>query len=114
QQYGADLCCYDGGTPGNFDGGDCTAEECAGGGGPVCGDGVCDAGEDETSCPADCEVVVVCPYDLTGDLVIGGGDLTVLLAAWATADAAADFNNDGVVGGGDLTLLLASWGVVCE
>ncbi|MEE2681291.1 MAG: hypothetical protein VX641_02855 [Planctomycetota bacterium] len=113
QQYGADLCCYDGGTAGLFDGGDCTEAECSGGGGPVCGDGVCDAGEDATTCPEDC--AVECPEDLNGDGSIGGPDLTILLAAWNnTGDDPSDLNGDGTVGGPDLTILLAAWGGSCE
>ncbi len=33
---------------------------CAGGGGPTCGDGVCEAGEDTVSCPQDCDAGPVC------------------------------------------------------
>ena len=51
QLYDADLCCYDGGIPGAFDGGDCSEEECAT---SVCGDGVCSVDEDANICPADC------------------------------------------------------------
>ncbi len=46
--------------------------------------------------------------DLDGDGVVGGGDLTVLLAGWGTGDG-ADLDGDGIVGGGDLAILLAAW-----
>ncbi len=46
--------------------------------------------------------------DLDGDGAVGGGDLTILLAAWGT-DGLPDLDGDGVVGGGDLTILLAAW-----
>jgi hypothetical protein len=34
-----------------------------------------------------------------------------MLAAWGSADPAADVDGDGVVGGSDLGMLLASWGL---
>jgi hypothetical protein len=109
QQYGADLCCYD------TDAGDCTAEECEGGG-PFCGDGVCDADEDYLSCPADCEAPNECPEDLNGDGEIGGPDLTILLAAYGSSCTGCDtdLNGDGETGGPDLTILLAAYGSSCE
>jgi hypothetical protein len=245
QDFGANLCCFDGGTAGLFDGGDCTEAQCVA---EVCGDGVCTAGESFETCPADCaadlcntsfsvtgslvdangdtvecwtdgsgffniewdggctavtlttadgteqdisaqeftagfvyfgfesgecetltitfedgttaggvEVCNDCPTtgdptgaccvddtcsisteadcsgewqgadtacdtdtcgsdcvgDFNGDGEIGGGDLTILLAAWGTADPVADLNGDGDVGGGDLTILLAAWGQPC-
>jgi hypothetical protein len=120
QAYGADLCCYE------TDGGDCTAEECEGGGGDptgaCCVDATCSiatevdcAGEWQganTTCDTDtCEVA--CVGDFNGDGDIGGGDLTILLAAWGTADANVDLNGDGIISGGDLTILLAAWGIPC-
>ena len=125
QQYDADLCCYDGGTPGAFDGGDCTAEECGGAGDPT---GACCVGDTcsistEADCSGEwqgadtaCDTDTCgsdCPGDFNGDGEIGGGDLTILLAAWGTDDPAIDLNDDGIIGGGDLTILLAAWGTQC-
>ncbi|MAJ46349.1 MAG: hypothetical protein CBC35_03425, partial [Planctomycetes bacterium TMED75] len=54
---------------------------------------------------------VTCEGDLNEDGVVGGQDLTILLAAWGTNNPVADLNGDGNVGGQDLTILLAKWGV---
>jgi len=48
--------------------------------------------------------------DLDGDGIVGGSDLTILLAAWGSAGGPADLDEDGSVGGSDLTILLANWG----
>lgn len=50
------------------------------------------------------------PGDINGDGSVDGLDLTAVLAAWATNDAAADINGDGTVDGLDLTIVLAAWG----
>ncbi len=50
------------------------------------------------------------PADLNNDGVVNGNDLTIVLAAWGTADPIADADNDGIVGGTDLTLILAAFG----
>jgi hypothetical protein len=49
-----------------------------------------------------------CPADLDGNGVVGGGDLTALLAAWGSS--AGDIDGDGTTNGTDLTSLLAAWG----
>ena len=49
-----------------------------------------------------------CPADLSGDGVVNGSDLAVLLAAWGTPDA--DLTGDGIADGSDLAVLLAAWG----
>jgi hypothetical protein len=56
-----------------------------------------------------------CPADLTGDAVVDGADLGLLLAAWGLCESrppscAEDFNNDLSVDGADLGQLLAVWG----
>ena len=56
----------------------------------------------------DCPSTNDCPADIDGDGVVGGTDLTGLLAAWGTN--AADLDGDGTTAGTDLTVLLASWG----
>lgn len=48
--------------------------------------------------------------DLNGDGRVDGLDLTTLLAAWGSSNAAADIDGNGVVGGSDLAALLAAWG----
>ncbi|MFO0872525.1 MAG: hypothetical protein U0575_00950 [Phycisphaerales bacterium] len=52
-----------------------------------------------------------CPADLNGDNVVDGGDLGILLSAWAVVDTCANFDGspDGV-DGGDLGLLLSAFG----
>lgn len=50
-----------------------------------------------------------CPADLNDDGVVGGVDLSALLAGWGTSGS-ADIDNDGIIGGTDLTALLAAWG----
>ena len=35
----------------------------------------------------------------------------LLLAAWGTDDPLVDLSGDGIINGGDLTLLLAAWGL---
>lgn len=50
----------------------------------------------------------VCPADLDADGLVGGADLTALLAAWGSASA--DIDGDGTTSGTDLTSLLAAWG----
>ena len=48
--------------------------------------------------------------DLTGDGVVNGPDLAVILSRWDADDLAADLNLDGVVGAADLAVLLSNWG----
>jgi hypothetical protein len=49
------------------------------------------------------------PYDISGDGLVNGVDLGLLLAAWAGDDPEADLNNDGIVDGADIGLLLVGW-----
>jgi pimeloyl-ACP methyl ester carboxylesterase len=53
-----------------------------------------------------------CAGDITGDRVVGGDDLAVLLSSWGLCpgDCTADLNDSGVVNGVDLAILLANWG----
>ncbi|MHC4416502.1 MAG: WD40/YVTN/BNR-like repeat-containing protein [Planctomycetota bacterium] len=52
-----------------------------------------------------------CPWDLTGDALVGVNDLLILLAAWGPNPShPADFNGDDFVGINDLLALLANWG----
>lgn len=59
------------------------------------------------------EVLVVgFPFaDLTGDGVIDGSDLAIVLGAWghAAPGDSADLNGDGVVNGIDLAFILSNW-----
>ncbi len=50
-----------------------------------------------------------CVADLTGDAVVDGADLGMLIAAWG-GHGRADLNLDGHIDGGDLGILLAGWG----
>jgi hypothetical protein len=53
-----------------------------------------------------------CPADLTGDRVVSGADLAVLLGAWGPCSGScpADLTGDGAVGGDDLGVMLGAWG----
>jgi hypothetical protein len=72
------------------------------------------ADADGNGIPDECE----CPADLTGDGIVNGFDLALLLGAWTGAVAyapcppiaPADLNGDCFVNGVDLALLLGSWG----
>lgn len=50
-----------------------------------------------------------CPADIDGDGIVGGLDLSALLAAWQQS-ASGDVDGDGDTDGQDLTALLAAWG----
>ena len=45
---------YDCGTSGGADPSGANPKSCSGGGGPVCGNGVCESGESQANCPGDC------------------------------------------------------------
>jgi hypothetical protein len=47
---------------------------------------------------------------LNGDGGVNAADLSQLLAAWGSANAAADLDDNGLVGASDLAILLAAWG----
>jgi hypothetical protein len=53
-----------------------------------------------------------CVADFTGDGLVNGGDLGVLLSQWGAAPPSGlgDANHDGMVDGADLTIVLSSWG----
>jgi len=50
------------------------------------------------------------PADLNNDGAVNGADLTILLGAWGSSNAAYDLDGSGTVSGGDLAILLGSWG----
>jgi len=50
-----------------------------------------------------------CPLDLTGDRIIDGADLGVMLGNWGPGGE-TDLNQDGSVDGVDLGILLGGWG----
>lgn len=52
-----------------------------------------------------------CPADATGNGVVDGADLAVVLGAWGTSSPAADLNGDGLVDGADIAIVLGNWGV---
>lgn len=52
-----------------------------------------------------------CSIDLTGDGMVNGADLGVLLTSWGpSSDSHADFTGDNRVDGADLGILLNAWG----
>ena len=62
----------------------------------------------EEACPR-------CPSSLTGNCIVNGADLGILLNAWGSCPAGTtgctgDINDDGVVNGADLGILLSAWG----
>jgi hypothetical protein len=50
------------------------------------------------------------PGDINGDNQINAIDLSLLLNAWATNNAASDINHDGTVNVLDLSVVLSHWG----
>ena len=55
-----------------------------------------------------------CPADIDGNGVVNGADLSLVLGAWGTSDAAADVDGSGTVDGADLALVLGAWGACPE
>ena len=51
-----------------------------------------------------------CEGDLTGNGVVDGDDLLIVLAHWGSADTAGDADGDGTVDGEDLLVVLGDWG----
>jgi hypothetical protein len=47
--------------------------------------------------------------DLSGDGVVDGSDLGLLLGAWGLRGGPADLNEDGIVDGADLAIVLGAW-----
>ena len=60
----------------------------------------------------------ICVADFTGDGVVSGADLGLLLGAWGECNpdtpCFADLTGDGFVTGADLGLLLGAWGVCVD
>jgi len=54
-----------------------------------------------------------CAADITGDGLVNGGDLGVMLSAWGATSptGVGDVTHDGFVDGSDLAILLSNWGV---
>jgi len=52
---------------------------------------------------------VNCPADITGNGVVDGGDLAVVLGGWGGA-VTSDLNNDGTTNGADIAVILGAWG----
>lgn len=65
--------------------------------------------------PADLSVTVLvpsappCPADLTGDGVVDGSDLAMVLGQWGQAGP-ADLDGNGTADGADLAIVLGAWG----
>ena len=51
-----------------------------------------------------------CPADASGDNMVNGIDLAIILAGWG-GSGAGDVDNSGVIDGIDLAIVLAGWGV---
>jgi|GEM_PF-3436139 len=52
-----------------------------------------------------------CAGDITGDGLVDGADIAMILGNWGTIGASAfDLNGDGVVDGADLATVLGGWG----
>jgi hypothetical protein len=53
-----------------------------------------------------------CPADITGNGLVDGEDLTMLLGEWGACelDCQGDIDENGTVDGSDLTILLGFWG----
>lgn len=53
----------------------------------------------------------LCTADLTGDGIVDGADVGIVISAWdSTDDSPADLNQDGIVDGADLGMVLRAWG----
>lgn len=50
-----------------------------------------------------------CPADLTGNGVVDGSDLAIVLGSWA-GSGVGDLNDDGTINGADIAIILGSWG----
>lgn len=57
----------------------------------------------------DCDGVLGCAGDVTGDGVVGGEDLAALLSNWGRGGM-SDFDRSGATDGLDLATLLSAWG----
>ena len=52
-----------------------------------------------------------CPFDLTGDRLIDGQDLSlVLINFYSTTAGDVDVNQDGYIDSQDIAVILANWG----
>ena len=77
---------------------------------------ICGWGYEDVIFFADAWIVVLpaedvpCPADFNGDGTVDGADLTLLLVAWGTSDAAIDLDGNSTVDGADLTRFLSEWG----
>jgi formylglycine-generating enzyme required for sulfatase activity len=85
------------------------------------GDGIVDYGQilqgqlvdgDQNGVPDVCEVDP-CPADITGNGLVNGADLGLMLAAWGSDGSeqpGADINADGIVNGADLAFVIGAFG----
>jgi len=51
-----------------------------------------------------------CAADLSGNGVVEGTDLAMILGQWMSTDSFTDLNGDGITDANDLTIVLGSWG----
>jgi formylglycine-generating enzyme required for sulfatase activity len=67
---------------------------------------------DQNGVPDVCEVAP-CPADITGNGLVNGADLGLMLAAWGSDGSeqpGADINADGIVNGADLAFVIGAFG----
>jgi hypothetical protein len=55
-----------------------------------------------------------CPGDLSGDRLVDGSDISMVLGYWGQDDPAYDLDGNGLIDGADLAIVLGWWGVCPE
>ena len=77
--------------------------------GLVCGNGICDTGENPCNCPADCGMPAL--SDFNCDLNVDLEDLLYMASVWLTDDTKADIAQpaDGTVNLPDFSVLSSEW-----
>lgn len=55
-----------------------------------------------------------CPGDLTGDRIVDGSDISMVLGYWGQDNPAYDIDGNGLIDGADLAIVLGWWGVCPE
>ena len=55
-----------------------------------------------------------CDGDLNDDDIVDGGDISLVLGYWGSANPTYDINEDGIIDGADLAIVLGEWGLCPE